>query len=78
MSLKYTDKDGKQHVLNSNTYKINNVIVSQEKGQSTTDVMSQKAVTDELGNCVKFEEYNENSVTINSGEKNFVIDCGTY
>lgn len=46
MNLKYTDNQGKEHFLNS--YKINNIIVSQEKGQSEADVMSQKAVTDEL------------------------------
>ena len=44
--LKYTNKDGQ--LITVNSYKINNVIVSQEKGQSTADVMSQKAVTDEL------------------------------
>lgn len=46
MNLKYIDNQGKEHFLNS--YKINNVIISQEKGQSEADVMSQKAVTDEL------------------------------
>lgn len=44
--LKYTDAEGKVHSVNS--YKINNVIVKQEKGESTADVMSQKAVTDEI------------------------------
>lgn len=44
--LKYTDANGITHSVNS--YKINNVIVKQEKGESTTDVMSQKAVTDEI------------------------------
>lgn len=44
--LKYQNKDGQ--LITVNSYKINNVIVSQEKGQSTADVMSQKAVTDEL------------------------------
>lgn len=44
--LKYTDKNG--NVVKVNSYKINNVIVSQQKGQSTSDVMSQKAVTDEI------------------------------
>ncbi len=44
--LKYKNKDGQ--LITVNSYKINNVIVSQEKGQSTADVMSQKAVTDEL------------------------------
>ena len=44
--LKYTDANGITHSVNS--YKINNVIVKQEKGESTADVMSQKAVTDEL------------------------------
>lgn len=44
--LKYINKDGQ--LITVNSYKINNVIVSQEKGQSTADVMSQKAVTDEL------------------------------
>ena len=44
--LKYTDANGITHSVNS--YKINNVIVAQEKGESTTDVMSQKAVTDEI------------------------------
>ena len=44
--LKYTNKNGE--VISVNSYKINNVIVSQGKGQSTADVMSQKAVTDEI------------------------------
>lgn len=44
--LKYTDAEGNVHSVNS--YKINNVIVKQEKGESTADVMSQKAVTDEI------------------------------
>lgn len=44
--LKYTNKNGE--VVAVNSYKINNVIVSQYKGQSTAEVMSQKAVTDEL------------------------------
>ena len=44
--LKYTNKDGQ--LITVNSYKINNVIVSQEKGQSIADVMSQKAVTDEI------------------------------
>lgn len=44
--LKYFNKNGELIAVNS--YKINNVIVSQTKGQSTADVMSQKAVTDEL------------------------------
>lgn len=44
--LKYQNKDGQ--LITVNSYKINNVIVSQEKGQSTADVMSQKAVTDEI------------------------------
>ena len=44
--LKYTDAEGNVHSINS--YKINNVIVTQEKGESTIDVMSQKAVTDEI------------------------------
>lgn len=46
--LKYTDAEGVIHSINS--YKINNVIVTQEKGESTADVMSQKAVTDEITN----------------------------
>lgn len=46
--LKYTDAEGNVHSVNS--YKINNVIVTQEKGESTEDVMSQKAVTDEIKN----------------------------
>ena len=44
--LKYTDANGITHSVNS--YKINNVIVTQEKGESTASVMSQKAVTDEI------------------------------
>ena len=44
--LKYTNSNGE--IITVNQYKVNNVIVSQEKGNSETDVMSQKAVTDEL------------------------------
>ena len=44
--LKYTDAEGNVHSVNS--YKINNVIVTQEKGESSASVMSQKAVTDEI------------------------------
>lgn len=45
-TLKYTDSKGQVHYLNP--YKIENILVTQEKGQSPADVMSQKAVTDEL------------------------------
>ena len=41
--LKYTDSNGVTHGVNS--YKINPVIVAQEKGTSETAVMSQKAVS---------------------------------
>lgn len=41
--LKYTDSNGVTHGVNS--YKINPVIVKQEAGESETDVMSQKAVS---------------------------------
>lgn len=44
--LSYTKADGT--VVKLNSYKVNNVLVKQEKGQSTAAVMSQKAVTDEL------------------------------
>lgn len=44
--LKYKGSDGQFIAVNS--YKINNVIVSQQTGESTADVMSQKAVTDEI------------------------------
>lgn len=44
--LKYKGSDGQFIAVNS--YKINNVVVAQEKGQSTADVMSQKAVTDDI------------------------------
>lgn len=44
--LSYTKADGT--VVKLNSYKVNNVLVKQEKGQSTADVMSQKAVTDEV------------------------------
>ncbi len=44
--LKYTDASG--NVVKVNSYKVNNVVVSQSKGQSTAEVMSQKAVTDEI------------------------------
>lgn len=45
-TLKYTDAEGQEHILNP--FKVENVLVTQEKGQSPADVMSQKAVTDEL------------------------------
>ena len=44
--LKYKGANGEWIAVNG--YKVNNVIVSQEKGQSTAEVMSQKAVTDEI------------------------------
>lgn len=44
--LKYTDAHGIEHTINP--YKVVNVIVQQEKGDSELDVMSQKAVTDAL------------------------------
>lgn len=44
--LKYKGSDGQFHGLNS--YKINPVIVAQDKGESETAVMSQKAVSDEV------------------------------
>lgn len=44
--LKYRDSAGNLHGVNS--YKINPVIVAQGKGTSETEVMSQKAVSDEV------------------------------
>ena len=46
--LKYKDSSGNYHGINS--YKISPVIVAQEKGDSETSVMSQKAVSDEVQN----------------------------
>ena len=57
--LKYTKADGQ--VVSLNVYKVNNVIVSQEKGQSEADVMSQKSVTDFLDSL-----YNEITETNNN------------
>lgn len=48
--LKYTKADGQ--VVSLNVYKVNNVVVTQEKGQSEADVMSQKTVTDFLDNLL--------------------------
>lgn len=44
--IKYTNSNGE--TITVNQYKVNNVIVSNEKGTSETAVMSQKAVSDEL------------------------------
>lgn len=45
--LTYKDKDG-QPVRLTSKYKIHNINVSQDLGQSTADVMSQKAVSDQI------------------------------
>lgn len=75
-TIKYTDKKGKTHYINQ--YKINNVIVQQELGESTTDVVSQKVVTDEFKRTLKFNDYADGLVTVDSGDKGFVLDCGEY
>lgn len=85
-TIKYTDSKGQEHILNN--IKINNVIVTQEKGQSEVDVMSQKAVTEELNKL--FEKIESIDITdqltnyytkeeIDSTWESFkVIDCGKY
>ena len=44
--LKYRDSEG--HLKGINSYKITPVIIAQGKGNSETEVMSQKAVSDEV------------------------------
>lgn len=75
-TIKYTDKEGKTHYINQ--YKVNNVFVQQELGESTTDVVSQKVVTDELNKTLKFTDYSDEYITIAPQEKGFVLDCGEY
>lgn len=66
--LKYTDAEGNVHSVNS--YKINNVIVTQEKGESTAYVMSQKAVTDEIK---KVNSLIPTKVSQLTNDKNYLI-----
>ena len=66
-TIKYRDSKGVEHILNP--YKVYNVIVNQEKGDSELDTISQKAISqylDDLENKVntldgnvetKFENY---------------------
>lgn len=63
--LKYTTADGT--VVKVNSYKVNNVVVSQEKGQSTAEVMSQKATTDNLNTLgLQIDEVTGQITTINT------------
>lgn len=63
--LSYTKADGT--VVKLNSYKVNKVLVKQEKGQSTADVMSQKAVTDELASIgLQIDEVTGQITTINT------------
>lgn len=50
-TIKYIDKNGETHYINQ--FKVNNVNVVGEKGSSNADVMSQKAVTDELNKLLE-------------------------
>lgn len=86
MNLKIIDKDGNIKYLNP--VKTTNVVVSQTKGNSTVEVMSQKAITDELELLEKII----NEIDIREQLKNYYtkteidemwdsfdkIDCGTY
>lgn len=76
--LKYKNNDGSW--ISVNSYKVNNVIVSQETGQSTTDVMSQKAVTDEIDNINITIEDKANAMDVYTKTEidNMVIDAGEY
>lgn len=76
--LKYKNNDGGW--ISVNSYKVNNVIVSQEIGQSTTDVMSQKAVTDEINNINITIEDKANAIDVYTKTEidNKVIDAGEY
>lgn len=63
--IKYKGTDGLWHML-SNIF-VKGINVVQEKGQSTTDVMSQKAVTDAINEVVPQPDANDN-VILSAGE----------
>lgn len=63
--LKYTKADGT--VVKLNSYKVNNLIPQQSKGDNPNAVMSQKAVTDELNAVgLQIDEVTGQITTINT------------
>ena len=63
--LKYTKADGT--VVKLNSYKVNNLVPQQSKGDNPNAVMSQKAVTDELASVgLQIDEVNGTISTINT------------
>lgn len=63
--LKYTKADGT--VVKLNSYKVNNLIPQQSKGDNPNAVMSQKAVTDELASVgLQIDEVTGQITTINT------------
>lgn len=63
--LKYTRADGT--VVKLNSYKVNNLIPQQSKGDNPNAVMSQKAVTDELNSVgLQIDEVTGQITTINT------------
>ena len=63
--IKYKGTDGLWHML-SNIF-VKGINVVQEKGQSTTDVMSQKAVTDAINDVIPPADEDDN-VILTAGE----------
>ena len=63
-TLKYRDRNGVIHTINP--YQVHNVVISQEKGDSKIDVISQKAVSqflDEIEDKIfEVEQNTENSL----------------
>lgn len=63
--LKYTTSDGQTVKINS--YKVNNLVPQQEKGDNPNAVMSQKAVTDEVNEIgLQIDEVTGQITTINT------------
>lgn len=63
--LKYTNADGQTVKVNS--YKVNNLVPQQEKGDNPNLVMSQKAVTDEVNEIgLQIDEVTGQITTINT------------
>lgn len=75
--LKYTKADGT--VVKLNSYKVNNLIPQQSKGDNPNAVMSQKAVTDELASVsLQIDEVTGQITTINTTLGNKANSADVY
>ena len=72
-TITITDENGKSKTLNQ--WKINDINIVQETGESLEKVMSQRAVTTELNQRAKLIQ-SPDYPNIYEFEKSIVFDCG--